>query len=93
MLTLTSEAATEIRRLTDQADRPDTTGLRIAGDASGSLKLSLAAVPAEDDAVVDASGARIFLDPQAANVLDDKTLDATTDTEGRVQFAIAEQGA
>ena len=92
MLMLTSQAATEIRQLVDQPGLAETAGLRIASDPSGSLTLSLAAVPAEDDAVVDASGARVFLDQQAARTLDDKTLDATTDSGGRVQFAIAQQG-
>jgi len=92
MLTLTAEAAAEIRNIVDQPDAPEGGGLRIANDVSaGSLTLSLAAVPGEDDRVVDESGARVFLDPQAAVILDDKTLDVTADQQGRVQFAIAPQ--
>jgi Fe-S cluster assembly iron-binding protein IscA len=67
MLTLTTEAAAEIRNIVDQPDAPEGGGLRIANDpTAGSLTLSLAAVPGEDDRVVDESGARVFLDPQAA---------------------------
>ena len=93
MLTLTNEAAAEIRNIVAQPDLPDTGGLRIANDpTAGSLTLSLAALPAEDDKVLDDSGARVFLDPQAALILDDKTLDVTPDQEGRTQFSIAPQG-
>jgi Fe-S cluster assembly iron-binding protein IscA len=92
MLTLTPVAAAEIRNIVDQPEVPDGGGLRIAHDsAAGSLTLSLAAVPAEDDRVLDDSGARVFLDPQAAAILDDKTLDVTSDNSGQIQFAIAPQ--
>ena len=93
MLTLTNEAVAEIRNIVDQPDLPAGGGLRIANDpTAGSLTLSLAAVPAEDDKVLDESGARVFLDPQAAVILDDKTLDVTPDPQGRTQFSIAPQG-
>lgn len=93
MLTLTTQAASEIRNIVDQPDVPDGGGLRIANDTNaGTLTLSLAAVPAEDDKVLDDSGARVFLDPQAAVILDDKTLDVTADRDGRTQFAITPQG-
>ena len=66
--------------------------MRIATDpTAGSLTLSLAATPAEDDTVVDADGVRLFLDSSATTLLDDKTLDAVTDPSGQVQFAVAEQ--
>jgi iron-sulfur cluster assembly protein len=92
MLTLTAEAASEIRNLTDRPELPDTAGLRIANDAGqGSLTLSLAAVPAEDDTVLATSGARLFLDAEAVEALDEKVLDTVPDSEGRVQFAIAQQ--
>ena len=95
MLTLTPNAATAIRALVNGSDLPDAAGLRIADDPSGAaaLTLTLAAVPAEDDQVLDDGGARVFLAPQAATLLDDKTLDAGTDGEGRLQFGITEPGA
>jgi Fe-S cluster assembly iron-binding protein IscA len=92
MLTLTTEAAAEIRNIVDQPEVPEGGGLRIANDADArSLTLSLAAVPAEDDKVLDESGARVFLDPHAAVILDDKTLDVAADRDGRMQFAISPQ--
>jgi len=93
MLTLTTAAADRIRDLVDQPELPDTSGMRIASDpAQGGLTLSLAAVPADEDRVLeDSAGARVFLDPQAATILDDKVLDASTDPDGRVQFSVAQQ--
>jgi hypothetical protein len=34
----------------------------------------------------------VFLEPQAAAILDDKALDAHADSAGQVQFSIAESG-
>jgi len=91
MLTVTENAVTEIRNLTDQPQAPEGGGVRIATDPTGTLELRLAATPAEDDTVLDADGARLFLDSSATTVLEDKTLDAVMDASGQVQFAFAEQ--
>jgi iron-sulfur cluster assembly protein len=89
MLTLTSNAAYTIRSLVDQNE--DAGGMRITSDqGAGALTLALAAQPAADDQVLEADGARVFLDQQAATLLDDKTLDAGADPEGRVQFGLAQ---
>jgi iron-sulfur cluster assembly protein len=92
MLTMTDNAVAAIRSLTGQPEVPDGSGLRIASDPdAGSLQLSLAPEPQEGDQVVDSSGARLFLDTEAALLLDDKALDASVDEQGTVQFALAEQ--
>jgi Fe-S cluster assembly iron-binding protein IscA len=66
--------------------------LRIATDPAGAaLTLTLAEEPAQGDQVVDSAGARIFLDSEAAQLLDDKALDAAVNPQGGVQFAVAEQ--
>jgi iron-sulfur cluster assembly protein len=92
MLTLTENAVTAIRDITSQQEVPDGAGLRIAADPSvGSLMLSLVREPADGDEVLDSAGARLFLDSQAAVMLDDKALDAVVDTAGSVQFTLAEQ--
>jgi iron-sulfur cluster assembly protein len=92
MLTVTENAVTEIRNLTDQPQAPEGGGVRIATDPTvGNLTLSLAAMPAEDDTVLDADGARLFLDSSTTARLDDKTLDVVTDPSGQVQFGLAEQ--
>lgn len=93
MLTLTDSATTQIRSLTvENPDVPDDAGIRIASNPDGAtLTLSLALTPAEDDSVIAENGARVFLEPTAAGLLDDKTLDAGLDPEGQVQFGIAPQ--
>lgn len=92
MLTMTDNAVAAIRSLTTQPNVPDSAGLRIATDhGAGALKLTVAPEPQQGDQVVDTSGARLFLDTEAADLLDDKSLDATVDEQGAVQFALAEQ--
>jgi len=76
VLTLTEKAATEIRNLIAQPEVPDDGGVRIASNPEGSLTLALAGSPSAGDAVVDDDGARVFVEQQAGQLLDDKTLDA-----------------
>lgn len=92
MLTLTPNAASLIRNLTGQQDLPMGTGLRIATNDDGGLKLNLSPQPETGDQVVDESGARLFLEPQAADMLEDKALDAAVDADGAIQFAVSEKG-
>lgn len=90
MLTLTETASSEIRNIIADPQVPDGCGLRIANDpAAGGLTLTLATAPAEDDKVLDEDGARVFLESQAAVMLDDKALDAATDTDGQLRFTVA----
>lgn len=91
MLTLTDNAAIEIRNLIAQPEVPEDGGVRIASNPEGALTLALAGSPADGDAVVEDQGARVFVEPQAGQLLDDKKLDAGTDPQGNVQFSIAEQ--
>jgi Fe-S cluster assembly iron-binding protein IscA len=91
VLTLTDSATTEIRNLTENnPEVPDGAGVRIATNPDGAtLTMSLALTPAEDDAVLTENGARVFLEPTAAGLLDDKTLDAGVDEQGQVAFGLA----
>src|SRR5688500_7433845 len=94
MLTLTDNAVAVIRNLTEQPQVPEGAGLRIATDtAQGALMLTLAAEPMDGDEVRDEAGARVFLETEAARILDDKSLDAAVDADGAVQFAVGEQPA
>jgi len=90
MVTMTENAATAIRTLTDQPNIPAGAGLRMAPADSGSLGLSLAPAAMEGDAVVESSGALLFLDPEAAAVLGDKTIDAETTPDGQLNFTVVE---
>ncbi|HEX6873254.1 MAG TPA: adhesin [Micromonosporaceae bacterium] len=94
MLAVTNNAAMAIRDLTAQQEVPADGGLRIAADApEGSLSLSLVTEPMEGDQMVDASGAHLYLDRIAAEMLADKELDVAVDESGAVQFALSEQSA
>ncbi|MGS2616491.1 adhesin [Micromonospora sp. LZ34] len=92
MLTMTDNAVMVIRDLANQQDVADEGGVRIAADTgAGSLTVELAAQPAQGDHVVDNQGARIFLDPDAAELLGDASVDATVDDEGIIQFGFTEK--
>ena len=88
-LALTDHAVEAVRELLSSADQVETGGVRMAAEGDG-LRLSIAPLPAEDDEVIDQQGARVFLEPQAAHLLDDKVLDARVD-EGQVTFSVTDQ--
>ncbi|XVQ12349.1 Fe-S cluster assembly protein HesB [Spirillospora sp. CA-255316] len=94
MLTLTSGAVQVIRTVTANPEMPPETGIRIESgiDGSDALRLSVAPAPEAGDQVVEAEGARVYLEPTVAQLLDDKTLDAQVDPQGDVAFTIAEGG-
>jgi Fe-S cluster assembly iron-binding protein IscA len=95
VLTLTANAAQAIRDLTAAAPEPTQSGIRISsqGEGANSLTLSLATAPEPADKVVEEEGARVYLDPVAATVLDDKSLDAGADDQGAVSFLVTERPA
>jgi Fe-S cluster assembly iron-binding protein IscA len=96
MLAITDTAAEAIKSLTYDAELPDGGGLRIAApDPDEGLELSLAGRPGADDVVLSGDGVAVFLEPIAAEVLDDKILDVqpvpTADGEQELRFAIGQQ--
>jgi Fe-S cluster assembly iron-binding protein IscA len=94
MLTLTDAAKDAVKTMITAEEAPSGSGLRIAGEASSdgdaALSLEIAAGPAEGDAVVGDEGIRVFLDPTAAALLDDKVLDAEGHDD-HFHFSIEEQ--
>lgn len=93
MLTLTENASTIVKTITEQSVGSQEGGLRITTDESqeGAFSVTAVEAPEPGDAVVDNDGAHVFLEDTAATVLDDKILDAQVDSAGGVQFAIGEQ--
>ncbi|WP_433390506.1 adhesin [Micromonospora sp. KLBMP9576] len=92
MLTMTDNAVLVIRDLANQQDVAEDGGVRIAADTdAGALAVELVAEPLDGDQVVDNQGARIFLDPDAAELLGDASVDASVDDEGVVQFGFTEK--
>jgi iron-sulfur cluster assembly protein len=93
VLALTDNAVEAVKNVTSLANGVETAGLRMVADRVGteaSLELSVAALPAEDDQVIEEQGARVFLEAEAATLLDDKLLDASLE-QNRVAFVIMDQ--
>lgn len=91
MLTMTDNAADVVKQIVEQSVADDQAGLRIAQAPDESLSLAPAAESEPGDQVLEAKGARLFLDEGAASTLDDKVLDAQVDPDGSVQFAVGVQ--
>ena len=97
MLVLTEAAAEVVKSLTSTPQSPEGTGLRIASSGPepgdpGALQVTAAAGPGQNDQVIDAAGAHVYLEPQAAAYLEDKVLDAQVDSEGQAHFSVGLQG-
>lgn len=84
-LAITETAAQAINSIVTSNDMPEGSGLRIAAQGDSAqreeLELSVTASPSESDAVLQDGGATAFLEPAAAEVLDDKVLDVQAVTE------------
>ena len=93
MLTLTDQAVSAIRGLTTRPGLAEETGLRIApqdGDTGG-LALSLTDGPEAGDQVIEESDVHVFVQSDAAAVLEDKALDAQVNEDGEVSFQLQSQ--
>jgi iron-sulfur cluster assembly protein len=98
MMVLTEAAAEVVKSVTSTPQTPGEAGLRIVSSApqpddTGALRVTAAAGPGENDQVIEAAGARVFLEPQAAAYLDDKVLDAQIDEQGNARFSLGTQDA
>ena len=93
MLTLTENATLVIKSITGVEGAPDGAGVRISQEnpADPSLAVTTTESPYPGDQVVEESGARVFLEPNAAGALDDKILDAAVDEKGGVEFLLVPQ--
>jgi Fe-S cluster assembly iron-binding protein IscA len=97
MLAVTEEAVGVIRAMAEDEDAASPeAGLRIAtGEANDDgvdLALDFVAGPQEGDETVEQDGVRVYLSAEAAELLDDKTLDAHEHGD-HVHFSIEEQAA
>jgi iron-sulfur cluster assembly protein len=96
LLALTDNAVQAVRHIVSSSqETSETGGLRLVAEQVGAdinFQLSIVPLPAEDDEVIEEHDARVFLEPEAASLLDDKVLDATVESN-RVAFTIADQAA
>jgi Fe-S cluster assembly iron-binding protein IscA len=94
MLALTDNAVEAVQEILSSSDEvPEVGGLRLVAEPAGgqlNIQPSVVALPGEDDEVIEEQGARVFLDPDAASLLDDKILDASIEPN-QVAFTIADQ--
>ncbi|TCO45363.1 Fe-S cluster assembly protein HesB [Actinocrispum wychmicini] len=90
MLALTPAAVAVVNSIISAPGLPSGAGLRISSDtdAEDRLVIEVTSTPAEDDQVLDETGARVFLAPDAASYLADKVLDASVDDQGGAQFLL-----
>jgi Fe-S cluster assembly iron-binding protein IscA len=93
VLDVTSSASLVIRELIASNNANGGAGLRIApaDEPAGAFALSVAPGPEQDDQVVPIEDGEVFLEPTAAQALDDKTLDADVDPQGAVSFSVIDQ--
>lgn len=94
MLTLTDNAADIVKKISEGSADSEQSGLRISeagSEAEAGLSLAPVEAPELGDQILDAGGARVFLDQAAAEILDDKILDAQVDPDGSVQFGLGQQ--
>jgi iron-sulfur cluster assembly protein len=93
MLTLTDGAVSAIRTLTSKPELPEQSGLRLIAqdEGDGTFQLTLVEGPVAGDQVVEEGGARVYVEPAAAAVLEDKALDAQVNEQGSVAFSVSDQ--
>ncbi len=94
MLVLTDQAREVIKGIVEEGELGPAAGLRItaANESNGdtALEFELAESPADGDEVLQEDGAAVFLDPVAAEVLADKTLDVEGHGD-HFHFSLGEQ--
>lgn len=90
MLTLTENACTIVKQMTDIPEAAESAGLRIS-EAEAGFAVTATDQPQAGDQVVEQDGATVYLDTSAAEKLDAMILDAGVDDAGAVQFGLLAQ--
>lgn len=76
MLTLSPSAVQAVDSLLHNHEVPEDAGLRIDTAGESQFTLEIVPEPAPGDQVIEEGGARVFVDSEAAPMLDDAELDA-----------------
>jgi iron-sulfur cluster assembly protein len=94
LLALTDNAVEAVKNIVSSSDETsETSGLRVVAERAGTqanLQLSVVPLPAEDDEVIEEQGVRVFLEPEASSLLDEKVLDASVEQD-QIAFTLADQ--
>ncbi len=91
MLTLSPSAVEAVDSLLHRPEVPDDAGLRISAAGESQLTIAIAPEPGPDDQVIEEGGARVFVEPEVAPMLDDVELDARTQGD-QVAFGLTTVG-
>jgi Fe-S cluster assembly iron-binding protein IscA len=92
MLTLTPSAVEAVDGLLHSSPEvPDEAGLRIGSTGESQLTIEIVPEPAPGDQVIEEGGARVFVDSDAAPLLDNIQLDARVEGD-QVAFGLAPAG-
>ena len=78
MLTLAPSAVEAVDALLHRPEVPDEAGLRIRSAGESELALEIAPEPTPGDQIIEEGGARVFVEPEAAPILDNAELEAHT---------------
>ena len=95
MFSITAEAAEAIRQIAEAEEFPEGAGLRLTAEEEGdeiSIDMNFAEAPEDGDTVVEEAGARVFLDAQAAELLDNVDLGVQPHGD-HVHFEFTERGS
>jgi Fe-S cluster assembly iron-binding protein IscA len=96
MLEISSQAEEAIRGILASEGVPDGAPFRISAqqgaDAESGLAVSIVEEAPPEDQIVEGEDIEVRLEPTAAEMLDDKQLEATV-ADGQVQFSLSAQAA
>ena len=89
MLTITNKALSVVRTITVHPTLEESSGLRIA-QQRGTRRLGVRAVerPQPGDVVIEQSGGRVYIGPNAVRRLRGRILDVRRDPKGRAEFLL-----
>jgi len=90
MLTITSRASDAMRQVLNSENAPDGSVFRISPQEDVGLVVSITDSPPSEDQRVEGEEIAVSVEPSAAEMLEDKALDATI-VDGQVNFSIADQ--
>jgi iron-sulfur cluster assembly protein len=76
MLTLSPSAVEAVGSLLQRIEVPDDAGMRIGSAGESQFTIEIVGEPAPDDQVIEQGDARVFVDSEAAPMLDHAQLDA-----------------
>jgi Fe-S cluster assembly iron-binding protein IscA len=90
MMTITPKASEAIRGVLAAEEAPEGSVLRISSEPEVGLAVSVTGSPQPDDQIVAGEEVEVCLEPTAAEMLDDKQLEATV-VDGRLTFSATPQ--